>query len=749
MAHDVSAQLHDDPSAAWITGDARNAYGSPCRAFTYREALATHPVLAAAMRAMYAGPTVYVHRSRSGQPASLYSSTVGGVQGDPIFMDLYCLAQAPSVAWADAALRAVHHGRQLGPWAVEQCHWEGQVAEPPSETWAVLQAWVCKHQHLSSNVSTTLGVASKFYVDDGVRKIDRVFLAGIPELANAAGRPARISYHDGKWEAYSPVALDPLPGITVRTPHEGLIIAGAPAGLSEALALVRGQVVIGGPTVQAAQCLKVQHRTVAAADAVRRAVSGAAGADVAARAGLAVLAKCVAHKAGYIERVFPPDLVGPYITNIRLAIWDAAARILEWSHSERDARQLRLQAAMHHNDGGLDLALHPDPYAFLASWWGAAHARAGAVPPSQIVRAAAGDHSPAGTVVSAAFAACAARDSAIPPSLEGLADRLDTLQEDGRNFARGRNSDQPRFLWQKALSGGARKAAAAEWESLATLADRHRVQSSAGRWVHEGLCRRSGLVTRRTFAIAIRLRFGLKLAPAISTAPEKICGHITVGGVRCPIPLDQFGHHAVACGKGGGFVARHDAIVQELATALRALGLRVRVEKWVDDLVEVRGETTREARMDLVVQSERGVEYIDVTCYHPFTSTGLRRTHASGGTPLAQEERKRGRYPVRSSRGRRRLTMARFIPVAISTYGLVGPAAVKLFSEFERYACKRTEVASHLIGGRLAGLVSEVAVFGAARMALDAFSAPDGQEWAHRAGRIPTTSAPRKASVAS
>ncbi|MEE3192204.1 MAG: hypothetical protein VX267_01820, partial [Candidatus Thermoplasmatota archaeon] len=162
-------------------------------------------------------------------------------------MDLYCLAQAPSVAWADAALRAVHHGRQLGPWEVEQCHWEGQVAEPPSETWAVLQAWVCKHQHLSSKVSTTLGVASKFYVDDGVRKIDRVFLAGIPELANAAGRPARISYHAGKWEAYSPVALDPLPGITVRAPHEGLVIAGAPAGVSEALALVRGQVVIGGP----------------------------------------------------------------------------------------------------------------------------------------------------------------------------------------------------------------------------------------------------------------------------------------------------------------------------------------------------------------------------------------------------------------------------------------------------------------------------------------------------------------------
>ena len=38
--------------------------------------------------------------------------------------------------------------------------------------------------------------------------------------------------------------------------------------------------------------------------------------------------------------------------------------------------------------------------------------------------------------------------------------------------------------------------------------------------------------------------------------------------------------------------------------------------------------------------------------------------------------------------------------------------------------------------GRLAALVSEVAVFGAARMVLQGFSAPDGQEWAHRCGRV-------------
>ena len=93
--------------------------------------------------------------------------------------------------------------------------------------------------------------------------------------------------------------------------------------------------------------------------------------------------------------------------------------------------------------------------------------------------------------------------------------------------------------------------------------------------------------------------------------------------------------------------------------------------------------------------------------------------------------------------------MARFVPVAVTSYGLVGPAAVKLFSEFERAASKRMGATSAQIGGRLAALVSEVAVFGAARMALDAFSAPDGQEWAHRAGRIPATSAPPPSRVAS
>ena len=169
------------------------------------------------------------------------------------------------------------------------------------------------------------------------------------------------------------------------------------------------------------------------------------------------------------------------------------------------------------------------------------------------------------------------------------------------------------------------------------------------------------------------------------------------------------------------------------------MGLRVRVEMWVDDLTEQQPSgRTREARMDIVVESAHGTDYLDVTCFHPFTSEGLCRTHASGGTPLAQEERKRDRYPVREPATRRRITMARFVPVAVTTYGLVGPAAVALFSEYEADHRSKGGGARDCRGGHLAALVAETAVFGAARMALQGFSAPDGQEWAHRCGRVAT-----------
>ena len=95
----------------------------------------------------------------------------------------------------------------------------------------------------------------------------------------------------------------------------------------------------------------------------------------------------------------------------------------------------------------------------------------------------------------------------------------------------------------------------------------------------------------------------------------------------------------------------------------------------------------------------------------------------------------RERYPVRQPGTRRRLTLARFTPVAVTTYGLVGPAALTLFRKLEAEARELRPAYQGRAGGWLAALVAEVAVHGAARMAVSAFSAPDGQERAHLHGR--------------
>ena len=142
----------------------------------------------------------------------------------------------------------------------------------------------------------------------------------------------------------------------------------------------------------------------------------------------------------------------------------------------------------------------------------------------------------------------------------------------------------------------------------------------------------------------------------------------------------------------------------------------------------------KEARMDLVVQTAGGTFYMDVVCFHPFTGTGKKRTHAAGGVPAAQEERKRRRYPVADPRTHRRSTMATLVPVALSSYGLLGDAGNSAFAILEADARNRRSEC-HRQRGHLARVVTEAAIHGTARCVIRAYAPPDGQERAHLFGR--------------
>jgi len=241
-------------------------------------------------------------------------------------------------------------------------------------------------------------------------------------------------------------------------------------------------------------------------------------------------------------------------------------------------------------------------------------------------------------------------------------------------------------------------------------------------------------VTRRTYLVAMRLRHGLPVAPACLVAAEESCAHGTAAGARCGVRLDTTGHHAVACGAGGGFVRRHNGVVWELARQLRRLGFGVRTEVWLDDLAEIKDGRVREARMDLVVTSPFGTYYLDVTVFHPFTRLGARRLPSAGGSLAAQEQRKRERYVVRDPASGTRRTRAHFVPIALASYGALGPAAVELFGVFELAARRSLHVSSSKRVGWLARAVAAAAVHGAAAGVLSAFAPPDGQERAHLRG---------------
>jgi hypothetical protein len=167
---------------------------------------------------------------------------------------------------------------------------------------------------------------------------------------------------------------------------------------------------------------------------------------------------------------------------------------------------------------------------------------------------------------------------------------------------------------------------------------------------------------------------------------------------------------------------------------MRAMGYEVREEAWVEDLLEQTANGLKEARMDIVVQTAGGVFYMDVVCFHPFTGVGKKRTYAAGGVTAAQEERKRRRYPVTDPLTRRRATMATLVPVAVTSYGLIGDAGNNAFAILEADACKRRPEC-HRPKGHLAKVVTEAAVHGTARCIIRAYAPPDGQERAHLFGR--------------
>ena len=173
---------------------------------------------------------------------------------------------------------------------------------------------------------------------------------------------------------------------------------------------------------------------------------------------------------------------------------------------------------------------------------------------------------------------------------------------------------------------------------------------------------------RPVFQIAMRIRYGLDVGPAIPYVSVQVCGARKGDGSVCGKALDASGQHALACKCGGHSHHRHDACRYALGRHLKLLVTSVKFEQFIHELARPDEDTgeTRAARLNLVVKTKVGKALLDVRVFHPLGPDGRR---PGKYTLIANEKDKYERYPTHKDG--RRLTNATIVPIAVNTFGAV------------------------------------------------------------------------------
>ena len=126
---------------------------------------------------------------------------------------------------------------------------------------------------------------------------------------------------------------------------------------------------------------------------------------------------------------------------------------------------------------------------------------------------------------------------------------------------------------------------------------------------------------RPTWCIAMHLRYGLQVTPAVGKKPAPICQAAKKkDGSFCLEQLDAFGQHTQVCKVEGAAVIRHDNIRDGIVPELKSHVTSVKLEQFIHELAldENTGET-QEAEMDIVAESPtlRAMLDLPVLSFHP------------------------------------------------------------------------------------------------------------------------------------
>ena len=246
--------------------------------------------------------------------------------------------------------------------------------------------------------------------------------------------------------------------------------------------------------------------------------------------------------------------------------------------------------------------------------------------------------------------------AALRPALEEL--KLLTSSE---NFPEGHDASKQR-LWDDLVC----KTATKRLISTANQVDRARLLAAStphtADWLQALPASNLGLhLDADTVRVAVALRLGASICEPHDCS-------------QCNRPVDRLGHHGLSCRKSAGRFPRHANLNDVVKRALASAGVPTVLEPQGLD----RGDGRRPDGLTLFPYKQGKSLTWDATCVDTFAESAVVNSSLEpGSAAMAAEDRKRQRYAAIAQR-------YIFIPVAVETTGVLGPAAAAFLTDLGR-----------------------------------------------------------------
>ena len=183
--------------------------------------------------------------------------------------------------------------------------------------------------------------------------------------------------------------------------------------------------------------------------------------------------------------------------------------------------------------------------------------------------------------------------------------------------------------WQKALFDGLQDARAKAWLRIARKRDAQRVKEMSGEWI---LAEPPWWTNfqRPCWQVAIRLRYGLEVNPAIGPNIAPYCLARKMDGTYCLAQLDPCGQHAQICKVEGANIHRHDTVGDGIIPELKQHVTTVKKEQFIYELSQLNDDTraTSEARMDIFAEMPQFRAMLDIRVFLSTLASQWKSTRA-------------------------------------------------------------------------------------------------------------------------